>query len=177
MRAGLADLGRWMRSVLFAVTGIASFAYWTVGRPSLEMMREWPHVLWFSATLLSLAVAIPTFGRMTRGRVTSRLATIAGAGAGVSSIANLAEDGFGFDPAFFVFVLGSLVLAAALVAMSVMLAREASGWFLLLALVPAGTFVSLALFETLGGPVLLVTWLAAAATATVLPSRRLLSPA
>lgn len=171
LRAGHDDWWRAMRACLFAVTGIAGFGYWTVGRPSLEMMREWPHVVWFSATLLSLAVAIPTFGRMAGGRLSGQLATVAGAGAGLSSIANVVEDGFGIDGAFFVFTFGSLVMAIALVALSVVLARNASGWFLLFALVPAGTVIALALFVTLGGPVLLVTWLAAAAAATVVRPR------
>jgi hypothetical protein len=71
---------------------------------------EWPHVLWFSATLLSLAVALLEFGRILGGRWVVRLASIAGAGIGLSSVANIFEDGFRIDGFFFAFILGSLIL-------------------------------------------------------------------
>jgi hypothetical protein len=179
MNGGTADWARATRSLVFAVTGFACFAYWALGRPSVEAtasMREWPTVLWFSATLLCLAVAIVAFGRMVGGPLTARLAAVAGAGAAWSSIANVVEDGLRIDAAFFAFILGTLVLVLAGLAMAVVLARTATGWSLLLAAIPAGTVAGVVGFVTFGGPVLLVTWLAAAATATVLASRRLFSP-
>lgn len=96
--------GRLSRSLPFVLTGVLFFVYWVVARPSFEMtasMTDWPHVLWFSATLLSLAVALQVFGRMVGGRRVVRLASIAGAGLGLSSVANIVEDGFRID-AFFV---------------------------------------------------------------------------
>jgi hypothetical protein len=76
------------RSLLFALTGVLSSCT-GVARPTFEMtasMTEWPRVLWFSANLLSLAVALPVFGRMVGGRLVVRWASIAGAGVGLSSV-------------------------------------------------------------------------------------------
>jgi hypothetical protein len=90
-------------SLVFALTGVLLFLYWVVARPSFEItasMTEWPHVLWFSATLLSLAVALPVFGRMVGGRWVVRLASVAEAGVGMSRVANIFEDGLRID-AFF----------------------------------------------------------------------------
>lgn len=156
------------RSLLFALTGVLFFVYWAVARPSFEMaasMTEWPHVLWFSATLLSLAVALPVFGRMVDGRSVIRLASIAGAGVGLSSVANIFEDGFRIDAFFFAFILGTLILDVALLALTIVIARTFPGRSRLFALIPAGTVVGILLFVVAGGPIMLVTWLAAAAAA------------
>jgi hypothetical protein len=140
-----------LRAVLFALTGIAFFVFWAVAHPSFEMtasMTEWPQVLWFSATLFVLALALREFGLMVGGARVGRWAGIAGAGAGLSSVANIFEDGFGIDAAFFGFIAGTLTL------------------------VPIGTVIGIVLFVVVGGPVMLVTWLGAAgAAATVAPPR------
>ena len=62
------------------------------------------------ALLLSLAVAIPVFGRMVGGSDAARWATIAGAGIGLSSIANVLEDGLGIEAAFFAFIAAIIVI-------------------------------------------------------------------
>jgi hypothetical protein len=168
MRAGIPDLGSLSRSLLFALTGIAFFVFWFVARPSNEMtasMQEWPHVLWFSATLMTLAVALPVFGRMVGGPTVARAATIAGAGVGVSSVANIFEDGFRIEAFFFVFILGVWILDLAALAVAILIARSAPGRYRLLALIPAGTLAGILLFTGPGGPIMLPTWLAAAGVA------------
>lgn len=162
------------RALLFAGTGIALFLFWAIAKPTFDAtasMTEWPNVLWFSATLLTLAVALPVFGRMVGGRWVVRLASIAGAGVGLSSVANIFEDGFRVEAAFFAFILGTFTLNAALLALTIVMARAATGRDRLLAIVPGGTLVGILLFVVLGGPVLLVTWLAAAGAALVLARR------
>jgi len=180
MRAGIPDWSGTSRSLLFAFTGILLFVFWVVARPSFEMtasMTEWPNVLWFSATLLSLAVALPVFGRMVGGRPVVRLATIAGAGLGLSSVANVFEDGFRIDAFFFAFILGTLILDVALLALTIVIVRTVPGRYRLLAGVPAGTVAGILFFVAAGGPIMLVTWLAAAAAAVMMARRRTKMPA
>ena len=163
------------RALLFALTGVALFVFWAVTHPSFEMsasMTEWPNVLWFSATLLTLAVALPVFGRMVGGRWVVRLASIAGAGVGLSSVANIVEDGFRVEAAFFAFILGTFILDVALLALTIVMARAALGRDRILAIVPAGTLAGILLFVIAGGPVMLATWLAAAAAAVAVARRR-----
>lgn len=174
MRTMIQDWSGMGRSLLFAFTGVAFFVYWVVARPSREMtasMTEWPHVLSFSATLLSLAVALPVFGRMVGGPQAVRSATIAGAGIGLSSVANLFEDGFRIDAFFFAFILGTLILDVALLALTIVIARTLRGRYRLLAVIPAGTVAGILLFVVAGGPVMLVTWLGAAAAAVLMSGR------
>ena len=174
MRTGVLDWTGVSRSLLFALTGVVLFVYWVVARPSSEMttsMKEWPSVLWFSATLLVLAVALPVFGRMVGGPQVVRLASIAGAGVGLSSVANIFEDGFRIDGFFFAFILGTLILDVALLALTVVIAQTFRGLCRLLAAVPAGTVAGILLFVAAGGPIMLVTWLGAAAAAVVMSGR------
>ena len=163
------------RALLFAGTSIALFLFWAVAKPTFAAtvsMTEWPNVLWFSATLLTLAVALPVFGRMVGGRWVVRLATIAGTGVGLSSVANVFEDGFHIDAAFFGFVLGTGIMEISLIALTVVIVRTIPGRDRLLAFVPAGTVAAILLFVVAGGPLMLVTWLAAAGAAIVLARRR-----
>ena len=155
-----------MRSILFAATGVAFFVFWALTHPSFEMtssMTEWPQVLWFSATLSVLAIALPVFGRMVGGRSIVRLSTIAGLGIGLSAVANIFEDGFGVDAAFFGFIAGTMILNVSLAILVVVIARSKSGRSRLWTLIPLGTLTAIVLFVVAGGPVMLVTWLAAAA--------------
>lgn len=156
------------RQLLFTGTGLALFAFWFIVRPTREMtasMREWPHVLWFSATLLLLAIAIPVYGRMVGGQQARRVATIAGAGSVLSSVANVIEDGFRVDAAFGAFVGGTIILDLALLALAIDLARRDSDAGKLLAIVPGGTLAGILFFVGPGGPILLVAWLLAAIAA------------
>lgn len=157
-----------MRALLFAVTGVAFFAFWAIERPTYEMtasMTSWPTVLWFSSTLVLLAVAVFAFGWMVGGRWVVRLASIAAVGLAVSSVSNVLEDGFRIEAAFFGFVLGMLTQQVALAALTLVIARTASGRDRLLAVVPAGTVAGILLFVVAGGPLMLATWLIAAGAA------------
>lgn len=180
MGTGILDWSGTSRSLLFALTGTLLFVFWVVARPSSEMtesMTEWPNVLWFSATLLSLAVALPVFGRMVGGPQVVRLAAIAGAGVGLSSVANVFEDGFQIEAAFFLFILGTLIVDVALLALTIVIARTAPNRYRLLAVIPAGTVAGILFFVVAGGPVMLITWLAAAAAAVKMPRPRTPMPA
>lgn len=176
MRTGIQDRSGVSRSLLFALTGILWLVSWVAG-PSFEMvpsMAKWLDVLLFSATLLSLAVALPVFGRMVGGPQVVRLATIAGAVASLMSVANIFEDGFQIEWVFFVFVLGLLILDVALLALTIVIARKAPDRYRLLAVIPAGTLAGILLFPVAGGPIMLITWLAAAVAAVMsrLPTPR-----
>ena len=163
-----------MRAGLFAATGIALLAFWAISRPTNEMtaaMQEWPNVLWFSATLILLAVAVATFGRMVGGRAVTRASLLAAAGVTISSIANVFEDGLRIEVAFFGFVLGALLHEVGLLTLGVVIVRSSSGRRRLLALVPVGSCAGFLLFVVAGGPILLVTWLLAAAAALA-PARK-----
>lgn len=167
------------RSALFALTGILWLVSWVAG-PSFQMtasMAKWLVVLLFSATLLSLAVALPVVGRMVGGPWVVRLATIAGAAASLCSVANIFEDGFQIDWFFLVFVLGLLILDVALPALTIVIARTAPDRYRLLAVIPAGTVAGILLFPVAGGPIMLITWLMAAVAALKMPSPQTLVPA
>ena len=52
------------------LTGIGFLVYRVVVRPSAEASAtrsQWPYVLWFSGAILTSALAVPAFGRMTEG--------------------------------------------------------------------------------------------------------------
>ena len=156
-----------LRAALFAVVGAAFFTHWVVTNPSFDgpINTAWPHVLAFSALLLTLAVALPVYGRMVGGRWGIRLALVAGAGAALASLANIFEDGFGLGWVFFVFILGTAIINLGLLAMTVVIARTQCGSHRLLALIPAGTVAAIMFNVWAGGIIMLVTWLAAAAVA------------
>jgi MFS family permease len=135
-------------------------------------MAKWLVVLSFSAALLSLAVALPVFGRMVGGRQVVRLATICGAAASLCSVANIFEDGFQIEWFFFVFVLGLLILDVALLALTIVIARTAPDRYRLLAGIPAGTLAGILIFPVAGGPIMLITWLVAAIAALKMSSGR-----
>jgi hypothetical protein len=168
------------RALLFALTGVAFVVFWAGTHPSFEMtasMTEWPQVVWFSATLFVLAIALPVFGRMVGGRPIERLSSIAGAGIGLSAVANIFEDGFGFDAAFFGFVAGTMILNVSLIILVVVIARTMRGRSGLWALIPLGTVTGILLFVVAGGPVILVTWLGAAVAALTVARRQVPIPA
>src|SRR5512147_2432283 len=179
MRMGIEDRSGVSRSLLFALTGILWFVSWVAG-PSFEMtasIAKWLDVLLFSAALLSLAIALPVFGRMVGGQQVVRSATIAGAAASLCSVANIFEDGFQIEWFFLVFVLGLLILDVALLALTIVIARTAPDRYRLLAVIPAGTVAGILLFPVAGGPIMLITWLMAAVAALKMPSPQTLVPA
>ena len=58
-----------MRPALFAVTGVALFAYWALGKPTFNAaasQSDWPTVIWFSATLALLAARLGSRARASQ---------------------------------------------------------------------------------------------------------------
>ena len=162
-----------LRAALFALVGVGFFTHWVVTDPSRDgpIVTAWPHVLAFSALLLTLAVALPVYGRMVGGRWVLRLSLAAGAGAALASVANIFEDGLQMDWVFFVFVMATAIINLALLALTVVIARTGRSSHRLLALIPAGTLAAIIFNVWAGGVVMLVTWLAAAAVALALHTR------
>ena len=172
MRMRMLDRSGVSRSLLFALTGILWLVSWVVP-PSFEMapsMAKWLVVLLFSASLVSLAGALLVFGRMVGRPQVVRLATLAGALAGLCSGANIFEDGFQIEWFFFVFVLGLLILDVALLALTIVIARTAPDRYRLLAVIPAGTLAGILLGAAVTGPIMLLTWLTAAVVALKVPA-------
>ena len=160
------------RSALFALVGIHGLVYWVVVRPSTQVtyaQGQWPHVLWFSALLLSLGIAVLVLGRMVGGKAVNRWATVAAAAMSMASLANIIEDGFRIEAAFLFFVLSTTTFDVALIALTIVIARAAPDRYRLLAVIPAGTLAAILFFVTAGGPILLITWLIAAAAALRFP--------
>ncbi len=152
------------------LTGLAMFIYWVVVRPTTEIsptQSQWPYVLWFSATILTLAFAVPLFGRMVGGKWVVRLAWIAGATAAVASAANIIEDGFDQGWAFLLFAIGTGGILISHFALALVLAITGRGGRRALGLIPFGTAVGILAFAAFGGPLMLVTWFAAAAIAVL----------
>jgi hypothetical protein len=163
-----------VRSAVFALTGIHSLAYWLTIRPSAEVtdaQGQWPQVLWFSAMLLILGLAVLVFGRMVGTESVLRWATFAFAAIGLASLINIVEDGFRVEYAFLFFILSTLIFDLALIAMATVIAWTARGRSRLLAVVPAGTLAGILFFVTAGGPILLVTWLTVAVAALTITPR------
>jgi hypothetical protein len=82
------------RAALFALTGLAFFANWSIAKPSFERSPtegEWPYVLAFSALILMLAVAVPLFAQLVGGRLAFRASIVVAGGAALSSVANVLE--------------------------------------------------------------------------------------
>ena len=161
-----------LRSALFAFVGVAFFAHWVVFDPSYEetaSQSEWSHVLEFSGLILLLAIAIPMVAQLVGGRLALWVSVVAAAGAGLSSIANVFEDGLHMSGVFFVFILGAAIMQLGLLALAGVIAFGGRGGYRLLALVPAGTIAGIILFVLAGGPIMLATWLTAAMLA--LPTR------
>jgi membrane protease YdiL (CAAX protease family) len=93
---------------------------------------------------------------------------VVAAGAVLSSIANVLEDGLKMEWAFFAFVAGLAIIELGLLALAfALVARGGQRHF---ALVPAGTIAGILFFVPAGGPLLLATWLLAAGLA-VAPAR------
>jgi hypothetical protein len=160
------------RAALFALTGFGFFAFWIIAKPGFDTsptQGEWPNVLAFSAMILSLAFAVPQFAALTGERVAVWPSRVVAAGAVLSSAANIVEDGLMMDWAFFAFVLGTAIINIGLLALTIaIMVRGSQRHF---ALVPAGTLVGILLYVMLGGPVMLATWLLAAALALA-PTRK-----
>jgi len=163
-----------LRSALFAFVGLAFFGWWVVADPSFEesaSQSEWSYVLAFSGVILLLAFAVPTLAQLVGGRLAFRVSIVAAAGATLSSVANIFEDGLQMSWVFFVFILGAAFMQLGLLALTGVIAFSGRGGYRLLALVPAGTIAAIILFVVAGGPIMLATWLTAAMLALALSTR------
>ena len=162
------------RAALFILVGLLFFAHWLVTDPTYEgsdSQDEWNYVLAFSGVILSLAAAIPMFAQPAGGRSAFRASLVAAAGAAFASFANILEDGVGMGWAFFAFVSGAAILLLGLLVLTVVIALGGRGGRRLLALLPVGTIAAIIFYVMAGGPLMLATWLAAAALALALPAR------
>lgn len=102
---------------------------------------------------------------MIGGRWVVRLALVAGATAAWNSAVNIVEDGFGQDWAFLLFAIGTAGILLSNIALAAVLAFRGQARRRALALIPLGTAAGILAFVSVGGPLMLVTWLAAAAIA------------
>ena len=161
-----------LRAAFFTAVGVTFFVFWLITDPSFEekdTQDEWPQVLAFSAVILTLAFAVPLLAQLAGRRDVFRLSLVPAAGAALGSAANIVEDGLRMRWMFFGFVLSTSIILLGLLALTVALVRRGRVRARLLAVVPAGTMAGLIFFVYAGGPVLLVTWLVAAALALVAP--------
>ena len=161
-----------IRFALFAFVGVAFFVYWLLADPSYEekaAQSEWRNVLAFSSVILLLAFAVPILARLDGRRLASRTSLVAAAGAAVSSVANIFEDGLHMSWVFLFFALGSAVMLLGLLVLTFVFLLDGRRRFRLLALVSAGSIAGVLLFVAAGGPIVLTAWLTAAALALILP--------
>ena len=160
------------------LVGVSFLVYWMLVDPGYgdnSSQAEWGVVLAFSAVLFLLAVVLPILARLHGARLTVRVALVAAFGAALSSVANIVEDGFRVEWFFYVFVLGTGIMLLGLLAMTVIFLGVGGRVGRKLALVSTGTLAGIILFVPAGGPILLVSWLAAAALAIMRPSTVALS--
>jgi len=128
-------------------------------------------VLAFSGVILLLAIAIPLLAQLAGGRSCVRVSLVAAAGAGLSSIANIFEDGLRMSWVFVITAPGSAIQLFGLLLLAIVTALRARGGRRLLALFPAGTATGILLYVVAGGLIMLVTWLIAAVLALAMPTR------
>jgi hypothetical protein len=102
---------------------------------------------------------------MIGGTRVARLALVAGAAAAWNGAGNSGEDGFGQDWAFALFAIGTAGILLSNMALAAVLAVGGRASRRALSLIPLGTAAGILAFVTAGGPLMLVTWLAAAAIA------------
>jgi hypothetical protein len=165
------------RAVLFILVGVLwcarslqSFTDPAFTDP--ETPSDWFAVVSFSAALLALALALPSFARLVGGRFPFAVSFVPAAGAAVAGVGNLLEDGAQLDWAGDrLYLPGIALLPLGLVAFTVTVAAVGRGGSRLLAAVPAATLIGIVLLEVGGGVLVLAAWLAAAAIAMRQPDR------
>jgi hypothetical protein len=114
-----------VRAVFFALVGAVFLAQWLLADPSYEesaSQSEWPYVLFFSSVIALLALAVPLLARLAERRLAYRISIAVAAGAWIASIANIAEDGLEIGWFFFVFVIGTALMALGLAALTIAIA-------------------------------------------------------
>lgn len=159
------------RPALFAFVGVAwcvrslqSFADPQYTDP--ETASDWFAVISYSVALFAVAFALPLLARHTGGGPTVvRVALIPAVGAALAGLANLLEDALQLRFAGWFYGAGGALTALGLIAFTLAIALAGRGRGRLLAVIPLMTLIGWFLFESGGGVLVLVTWLAAAAIA------------
>jgi hypothetical protein len=159
-----------LRAALFAFVGVAwcvrslqSFADPHYTDP--VSASDWFAVLSFSAALFATALALPSFAQIVGGRAVFRVSLMPAAAAALAGLGNLLEDGLQVGAAGVFYGAGAGLTWVGLIALTIATAVSARGRRRLLAAVPAATMIGWSLFESGGGILILVAWLAAAAMA------------
>ena len=65
-----------LRAALYTLVGVLFCAYWVIADPGYDesaTQDDWAYVLGFSAAILSLSFALPSFARLVGGRVAFRV--------------------------------------------------------------------------------------------------------
>ncbi len=163
---------RW-RAALFGAVGVLFFLRWlqvgSVDYQDPETLNDWAAVIGFSVALLTLAFALPVLAGLMGSRLVFRVAMVPATGALLGAVANILEDGLGWEPAFWLFIGGLWLSLVGLIALTVVMVWKGVGSWRALALVAVATLAGQLAFEPAGGPILLVTWLAAAVVAIRAP--------
>jgi hypothetical protein len=167
-----------IRAAFYILVGALFATYWWIvdpGTTASDTQTEWKYVLWFSGVVFSIAVAVPSLAALI-SNTALRASIVPASGATVSSFGNILEDGVGLEWAFFVFVLGTLVMLVGLLAVAAVMASTGRGPARLAAVVPVGTAAGIVLFPSVGGLILLVSWVLAAAVTPSLSRRQSKEP-
>ena len=156
-----------MRSAaVFVVTGILWFvdgALIKLGADYMDPRRliDYAAIYVFSASLLSLAFALPLLGRLSSRGFVGRAGLVGGVGAGAASIVNVLEDGLNIEWMFLPFVVGISVVTFSSLVMTIGFAAFGRGWARLLGIVPLGATIGAQ--GLLGSVFALTVWLVGAA--------------
>jgi hypothetical protein len=156
------------RAVLFALVGalfVAAYERSDPGSDGSAAPVDWTLVLLFSAALAMLAGALVVFARMALGQSGTRASYIAAGGSALSSVANVVEDGFLVDAAFFAFIAGAAILNVGLLALAGVVAWRGRGPRRAYAVVPVLTLAAITFYMFGGGYLMSAAWLIAAGLA------------
>ena len=164
-----------LRAALFTVVGVGFGVLWlqmlNPGFQIPESPSDWFRVLAFSALLIALAFAIPTFARLIGGHLVFRVSLVPAAGAALGGVSNILEDGLHLEWAFWLFVLSGAIIIVGLSAFTVVVAFIGRGRRRFLAAVPAAATAGWLLAPIGGGILMSAAWLAAAAVVLRRPAR------
>ena len=154
------------KAAIFVLTGLLWLVYGALiqlGANYLDPRHliDFAAIYLFSGALLSLALALPLLGRLGSRSWMERVGLLGGIGSGSAAVVNVLEDGLNIEWMFLPFVVSALVLAVALLLLTVGFAFFEQGWARLLALVPVSGLIGAQ--GLAGGLVALVAWLSAAA--------------
>ncbi|HEX4746772.1 MAG TPA: hypothetical protein VFU99_07815 [Gaiellaceae bacterium] len=155
--------------VVWCVRSLQSFA-----DPQYEdpvSASDWFAVLSFSAALFATALALPMLAQMIGGRAVFRVSLVPAVGAASAGLFNLVGDALQVGFAGLFYGAGAGLTGVGLIAFTVASAVFGRGRHRLLAAVPAATLIGWSVFESGGGVLILVAWLAAAAMALDRPAR------